>query len=119
MQRRHPLRMVFVAVLLKLAFSCVAPDEFLCEESTVKLQECCPGFDVAQITCERDYSCRWNQYGGRPTITERAASCLLDRSCAEIRAANICTSLSDPNARVPSDLRSSVQDKVEEIACAR
>ena len=88
----------------------MAPDEFLCEESTAKLEECCSGFDPRKVTCERDYSCSFNRYNGRPTINERAASCLLERSCDELLAAKTCTALFDPNLRPPEDLRSSSQD---------
>ncbi len=107
--------MVLVATLLKLTFSCVAPEEFRCEEAIAKLEDCCGGaFDPHAIACERDLSCKYNQAGVRPEINERAASCLFGRSCADIRARQMCASLSDPRIRENLDGKSNV----ERIACA-
>jgi hypothetical protein len=113
-RRRLPLHPLLLAALVKLAVSCIADDEFLCEESTAHLQECCPEMNAAPIDCDRDFkTCsgfQCNPHFTSTEINERAAICLIDKDCDRIRASNICARLSDPTK--------TSAEEVERVACA-
>lgn len=69
----------------------LSADEILCEEAVGKLTECCgQSAEVAALSCAYSHGS-----GGcaptRPSISHPVASCLLDRSCAELRAGGTCS----------------------------
>ena len=113
-RRRFPVHPLLVAGLVKLAVSCIADDEFLCDEATAHLQECCPELNAAPIDCDRDFkTCsgfQCNPHFTRTQINAGASNCILDKECERIRASTICAVLSGPN-------QASVEES-ERLACA-
>lgn len=113
-RRRFPVHPVLLAGLVKLAVSCIADDEFLCDEATAHLEECCPELNPAPIDCDRDFkTCsgfKCNPHFTSTEINANASNCLLDKECDRIRASNICARLSDPSQTSAAE--------VERLACA-
>ena len=116
MTARHALGSVGVLLVcagLALGASCVSAGEFRCDESVAHLVDCCPDFDTTTISCREDLLAFHNGGGGLD-IGPTAADCLLEKSCGDVRAKNICTRLAK---RVPTS--NTPDGSVEDIACAR
>lgn len=112
--RRSPLHPLLLAALVKLAFSCIADDEFLCDEATAHLQECCPEMNAGPIECDREFEtcrgCKFDPHFSSTEINAKASTCLIEKDCDRIRASNICARLADPTKTDGAE--------VERIACA-
>ena len=69
--------------------SAISEDEVLCEESVAKLRECCGGSFGSGVLCYHDDSngCSASRL---PHISRDRSLCILQRSCAELRAGGSC-----------------------------
>ncbi|MBX3228658.1 MAG: hypothetical protein KIT84_08400 [Labilithrix sp.] len=85
--RRHGLG-VLVALFVAAALSCANfdNDELQCEEAVSRLEECCPDIDARRFSC--DVGCN-----SGVDFTNRAAGCVRDRSCDDLRNRDICAAM--------------------------
>jgi hypothetical protein len=90
-----------LAIGLGVALACTNGEDdeqfreevFVCEEAVARLESCCPGFDARSVPCVfyRSTGCSGNQSIVRdPALDTRQADCILDSSCDQIRAADMC-----------------------------
>ena len=69
----------------------IKEDELRCEEAIARLSDCCPGLQVRGLACvtEDADGCN-NEPAIKPAIPERAAVCILAKSCPDLQAAKTC-----------------------------
>ncbi len=83
----HPLILV---ALLKISVSCIADDEFLCEEAVAHLNDCCPDLVRGKIDCSSEWrACRsfeCDPHFTATTLDVNESQCILDKSCDALRA---------------------------------
>jgi hypothetical protein len=83
----HPLILV---ALLKISVSCIADDEFLCEEALTHLVDCCPNLTRSKVDCSSEWkACNGFQCDPHFTATTldvRESNCVLDKSCDALRS---------------------------------
>jgi hypothetical protein len=76
-------------------------DVFACEEAVVRLEECCPDFDGADIKCEYYYSrtvtesactgqTSYSTTHLEPAITMKSAVCIEATPCTDLVARGVC-----------------------------
>jgi hypothetical protein len=95
----HPLILV---ALLKISVSCIADDEFLCEEAATHLFECCPELNRTKVDC----SSEWRACSGfqcdphftATTLTVQESNCILDKSCDALRTGT-CPALNQAQSK--------------------
>jgi len=82
----HPLILV---ALLKISVSCIADDEFLCEEAIARLEECCPTLTRSKIDCSSEWrACnglKCDPHFTSTTLTVQESNCILDKQCDALR----------------------------------
>ena len=97
-----------VALLVGVVLSCgsLSDDELNCEEAVSKLENCCSKLEAHRFTCERTCS-------GTVDFTEKAATCVQDRSCSDLQDRGICTAM----LRLSNENPSLSIGEVERAAC--
>ena len=89
MRRRiGTLGCVTLAIAVVLSCGSIPEEELVCEEAVSKLIDCCPGFDPRRTPCVRSSGC--NSDETRPTFSEDASHCILDKECSSIRTDGVC-----------------------------
>jgi hypothetical protein len=68
-------------------------DEVECEETYAHLLDCCDRSQL-QFDCEYVQGCEYTTY---PDLTPEESRCVRKLSCTQIRAADLCTKISNRN----------------------
>lgn len=84
--------MLVAALLLIMTFSRGASglreDDLQCEEAVAHLNECCPGFDVAKISCAFSSGCGDTQY---TAFSIEESECIQNADCKTLVGNGVCT----------------------------
>lgn len=98
-----------IALLVGVVLSCgsLSEEEVTCEEAVSLLEDCCPKLDAQRFSCSQSCS-------GDGDFTERAISCIRERSCTQLQDRGICTGLTRL-ANEPYPSRST--DAIQQEAC--
>ena len=78
---------IVAAIVVGLSLSCgaITHDELACEEAVSRLSDCCPGLDTRGLSCvDSSGGCSGE---AKPTVTSRASSCVLGKSCSDLGGA--------------------------------
>jgi hypothetical protein len=76
------------ALLVMLSCGEITNEELACEQAVSKIRDCCEGFDARRMPCvESTGGCASGE--ARPVLTPRAASCVLDRECGDVRCGRL------------------------------
>ena len=81
-----------VALTVSLACASISKEELACEEAVSRLSDCCPGLDARRFPCVESSGGGCSK-SADPTVTERAAGCILDSSCSTLVANGVCQNL--------------------------
>ncbi|MCC6553134.1 MAG: hypothetical protein IT372_08960 [Polyangiaceae bacterium] len=80
--------LLLIPVLLGVsAVCCMREDEVRCEEAVARLEECCPGTDLSQISCTYVAGACSTNY---PDLSIDESQCISDMDCGELRSAGVC-----------------------------
>jgi hypothetical protein len=111
-RRRAWIHPIILLALLRISLSCIADEEFLCEEAVSHIADCCPSARD-QVDCKREFNaCSGFQCSPHYSKTEfsvKASQCVIGKSCAEL--AGTCQAVASPNTDDKS------VDRVEAEAC--
>ncbi len=83
-----------VIVTVGVVFSCgdIDYEEMRCEEAAVRVESCCERIDIGRFNCITDPG----GCGGvprEPAFSDKAADCIFDLSCSDMRDRGICDGL--------------------------
>lgn len=84
-------------------------DEVECEEATLRLDECCPGFDPKKVDCTFVPGCDNATY---PSLTSTESECILAKGCDDLRARHVCERLLSRQTGAPADASTSSAGEV-------
>lgn len=86
-ERRNFLRRVLVAAgaaaLLCGGFG-IDRDEYDCEQAVAHLNDCCPSFDPARLSCARGCD------GAGPDLTVDQSACIIGAHCDKLVSSGVC-----------------------------
>jgi len=81
--------LLFGCAIFLLGLSDFSEDDLHCEQAAVKLQQCCPGFDVEDLTCYTSRGCD-GEVNSPPVFSGAESRCIEDRPCDELVAHDLC-----------------------------
>jgi hypothetical protein len=88
---RRPVLLLVILGASSLGTQCMREDEVECEEAVASLADCCQGFDITKVDCHYTSGCGESF----PDLTPADSECILDKSCSEILAQDICKKVQD------------------------